>query len=85
MNIQQIRIGILGHLMFFGASMSAFAAESAFPSTYKARQAPDTIILGGVILTGTGEVIENGHIKIVGGVLASVDSGEPVIIDELQR
>jgi imidazolonepropionase-like amidohydrolase len=87
MNIQQICIGILVHSILLLAGMSAagmpaFAAESAFPSTYQIRQSPDTIILGGVIFTGTGEVIENGYVKIVGGVLASVNSGEPVFIDE---
>lgn len=82
MNIQRVRIGILGHLILLLTSMSAFAAEGAFPSTYQIRQAPDTIILGGVILTGTGEVIEKGYVKMVSGLLASVNSGEPVLIDE---
>jgi imidazolonepropionase-like amidohydrolase len=82
MNIQQIRLGVLGHLILLTTSITTFAAENAFPSTYKARQAPDTIILGGRILTGTGEVIENGYVKMVGGVLATVNSGEPATIDK---
>lgn len=82
MNIQQILMGIFSHFMLLMMALPVFAKEPVYPSTYKVRPAPDTVILGATILTGTGEAIKDGYVEIVDGVIAGLGTGRPALIDE---
>lgn len=63
--------------------VQVLADEVAFPSTYHVRQSPDTLIHGATIITGEGNIIENGYIKISNGVIEALGHGMPVSVDTL--
>lgn len=72
------------------AEVAAQAVTAAYPSTYKAQQAPATLIRGATILTGAGTRIDGGDVLIVNGRLEAVgrDLTAPanaVVIDAQDR
>ncbi len=65
------------------ASLSA--AEQPYPSTYKPQNSVPTLIRNAVILTGTGEKLENADLLMIDGKIQAIGSdleaGDAVIID----
>jgi hypothetical protein len=43
-----------------------------YPSTYKVPQSPPTLIRGGIVLTGTGERLDDADVLIVDGRISGV-------------
>lgn len=62
--------------LMLGLAAYSNAEEPVYPSTYKVQDAPDTIIRGATILTGAGEVLHNGYVRMVGGKIDSIGVGE---------
>ena len=83
MGNQVSRLKVSLHLVLLFLVTHATAEEGRYQSTYKARQAPDTLIHSATLFTGDGGVIEAGYIKMAGGTIEAVGSGMPATLDNL--
>ncbi len=61
------------------------APDNPYPSTYRVRESPDTLIVGARILVGDGRVMDPGFVLIVDGVIEAVGEGEPDVGEVARR
>jgi imidazolonepropionase-like amidohydrolase len=61
-------------LLTYSAAVPLLAAEQPYPSTYHASAGPPTLIRGAILLTGTGQRIDNGDVVLVDGRIVAVGS-----------
>lgn len=82
-----MRACLLGVSMVIGCGLSATAApEDPYPSTYAAKPAPPTAIVGASVLTAEGPVLENTTLLFSDGKVVEIGQGvelppETVVID----
>ena len=63
-------------------TLPAIAKDVVYASTYLVPTAPDTLIHGASILTGTGELIQSGYLVLANGVIEKIGAGTPAAMDD---